>query len=373
MSFSLAQTTFGAGLLASVVLISPAPNDHLSWRVRATPDADFSSSVPGDTSTAPSTSVQPDATLDDQVDLAITVYNSNIALVRDVRQLNLPGGSFDLHFMDIAASINPATVHFRSLSQPGQLSVLEQNYEYDLLEPQKLLQKYVGREVTLVRWRQEDGTSREEEVQALLLAYNNGPVWRIGDEIVTGMRADHIRFPELPENLYSRPTMVWALQNEGAQGHRVEAAYLAGDLSWNADYVLTVSRDDTLADLDGWVTLTNTSGTAYPNARLQLVAGDLHRVSNQYGRDALRQARAVAEVADAAGFVEESFSEYHLYSLDRRTSVQDKEIKQLSLLVPLIFDFFKKSLVIWGHRGLERCAVRTASPSRGSRRLFSST
>ena len=367
MSFSLVQTTLGAGLVASVVLASPVLpvfpvlSDYLPWGVEATPDAGFSSSVPSDTSAAPNAGVQPETTLEDQVDLAITVYNSNIALVRDVRQLNLPEGTFDLRFMDIAASINPATVHFRSLTEPTQVRVLEQNYEFDLLEPQKLLRKYVGREVTLARWRHEDGTSREEDVQALLLAYNNGPVWRIGNEIVTGMRHDHIRFPELPENLYSRPTMVWALQNEGLQSHWVEAAYLAGNLSWNADYVLTVSRDDTLADLDGWVTLTNTSGTAYPNARLQLVAGDLHRVRNEYGRDAFKQARAVAEVADAAGFVEESFSEYHLYTLDRRTSVRDKETKQLSLLtgtaVPVV-----KTFVVEGQQFYYRNYQHPGSP-----------
>ncbi len=159
---------------------------------------------------------QDTTTLDDQVELNVTVYNSDIALVRDVRNVKLPDGSFDLHFMDIAATINPATVHFRSLSEPSRVSVLEQNYEYDLLEPDKLLRKYVGRDVTLVRTVQQGGTTREEEVKARLLSYNNGPVWQIGKEIVTGMHADHMRFPELPDNLYSRPTMIWTLQNGGA-------------------------------------------------------------------------------------------------------------------------------------------------------------
>ena len=179
-------------------------------------------------------------TLDDQVDLNVTVYNSDIALVRDVRNLELPRGTFDLSFMDIAATVNPATVHFRSLSEPSRVSVLEQNYEYDLLEPEKLLRKYVGRDVTLVRTRQVDGTTEEEEVTARLLSYNNQPVWRINGEIVTGLHADHIRFPELPDTLFTRPTLIWTLDNGGGTRHRVEAAYLAGKLSWNADYVLTV-------------------------------------------------------------------------------------------------------------------------------------
>jgi hypothetical protein len=274
----------------------------------------------------------PGSTLDDQVDLAVTVYNSNIALVRDVRQVSLPGGIFDLRFMDIAASVNPATVHFRSLTEPARLSVLEQNYEYDLLDPQRLLQKYVGREVTLVRLIQESGSTRKEEVKATLLAYNNGPVWKIGNEIVTGVYTDHIRFPELPDNLFSRPTLVWMLENTGARRHRIEASYLAGNMAWNSDYVLTVGRDNNAADLDGWVTLTNNSGAAYRNAKLQLVAGDLHRVMNQYGVNEAKAARMVLDAAAAPQFARESFSEYHLYTLGRRTSIAEKETKQINLL-----------------------------------------
>src|ERR1700674_5154192 len=196
-------------------------------------------------------------TLDDQAELDVTVYNSDLALVRDVRNLQLARRTSDLHFMHIAATVTPATVHFRSLSEPSRVRVLEQNYEYDLLEPEKLLRKYVGRDVTLVRTRWNQNAAHEEDVTARLLSYNNAPVWQIGGEIVTGMQADHIRFPELPGNLYSRPTLIWTLNNEGGTRHRVEASYLAGHLTWNADYVLTVGRDDKAADLDGWVTLTN--------------------------------------------------------------------------------------------------------------------
>ncbi len=290
----------------------------------------FFREVPSTAATTAATG-QGTTTLDDQVDLAVTVYNSDIALVRDTRNLTLPSGSFDLQFMDIAATVNPATVHFRSLSEPSRVSVLEQNYEYDLLEPDKLLRKYVGRDVTLVRQRQEGGTTRMEEVRARLLSYNNAPVWRIGDEIVTGLHADHIRFPELPGNLYSRPTLIWTLNNTGARSHRVEASYLAGKLAWSADYVLTVGRDDQAADLDGWVTLTNGSGTEFRNAKLQLVAGDLNRVRQVIGRQMQDAALPMAAAAEKA-FQQESFSEYHLYSLGRRTSINNNETKQVSML-----------------------------------------
>ncbi len=114
--------------------------------------------------------------------------------MRDVRQLQLPTGGFRLKFMDIAATVNPATVHFRSFTDPEKLGVIEQNYEYDLLEPAKLLNKYVGKEVTLVRTYMDNGTTKHEEVKATLLANNNGPVWRIGNDIVTGLYARQLSF-----------------------------------------------------------------------------------------------------------------------------------------------------------------------------------
>jgi hypothetical protein len=281
---------------------------------------------------APVVESQSSSTLDDQVGLSLTVYNSDLALVRDVRQLRLPRGAFDLQFMDIAATVNPATVHFRSLTEPGAVSVLEQNYEYDLLEPEKLLHKYVGRDVTLIRSRDDNGTSREEPVTARLLSYNGAPVWRIGNDIVTGLHADHIRFPELPANLYTKPTLIWTLDNNGAAGHRVEASYLAGKLSWSADYVLTVERDDKTADLDGWVTLVNGSGTEFRHARLQLVAGELNRVRQMFDRRLAAQELKMDRAAAAPAMAEESFSDYHLYTLKRPTTISNNETKQVSML-----------------------------------------
>src|SRR5579863_4185121 len=271
-------------------------------------------------------------TLSDQTELAVTVYNSNIALIRDVRDLQFGRGMFRLKFMDIAATVNPATVHFRSLTEPDKDGVLEQNYEYDLLEPAKLLNKYVGKEVTLVRSYMDNGTTKHEEIKATLLANNNGPVWKIGNDIVTGGYGESYRFPEVPANLYDRPTLLMLLENSGSTKQKIESSYLAGNLSWNADYVLTVERDDKAADLDGWVTVVNNSGTAFHNARLQLVAGDLNRLPQ---RDQYRAMEMMAKAVPAASggqFQQESFSEYHLYSLGRRTSVEDKETKQISLL-----------------------------------------
>jgi hypothetical protein len=309
------------------------------------------------------------STLDDQTELSLTVYNSDLALVRDVRSVQLPRGAFDLRFMDIAATVNPATVHFRSLTEPARVRILEQNYEYDLLEPDKLLRKYVGRDVTLVRMRQEGGTAREETVTARLLSYNNAPVWQIGGEIVTGLGADHIRFPELPGNLFARPTLIWSLVNDGAPRHRIEAAYLATKLAWTADYVLTVAREDRAADVDGWVTLTNGSGTAFRNARLQLVAGELNRVRQAFGRmeaDRLQEARAVAA---PAAMSQEAFSDYHLYTLARPTTINNSQTKQVHMLGATGFPV-QKRYVVDGQAFYYRNAQSPGSPIKDAVKVF---
>jgi hypothetical protein len=308
-------------------------------------------------------------TLDDQTELAVTVYNSDIALVRDVRNISLGRGTSDLHFMDIAATVNPATVHFRSLTEPARVSVVEQNYEYDLLDPDKLLRKYIGRDVTLVRNRPTgNGGSREEEVTARLLSYNTGPVWRVNGEIVTGLHADHIRFPELPGNLYSRPTLIWTLDNSGGQRHRVEASYLAGRMAWNADYVLTVARDDKAADIDGWVTLQNNSGTQFKNASLQLVAGDLNRVRNELGKMVAMEAPMAQRGADAR-MAQEAFSDYHLYTLGRKTSINNAETKQVSMLGASGFPV-QKRYVVSGQNFYYRNAQHPGSPLKDIVQVF---
>src|SRR6266550_4413375 len=287
-------------IAASATIIYPAARAN---KVNRSQEKEAARATAGDQSTS----------LNDQTDLNVTVYNSNIALVRDVRQLTLPSGTFRLKFMDIAATVNPATVHFRSLNDPEKLGVIEQNYEYDLLEPAKLLHKYVGKEVTLVRTYQESGTTKHEEIKATLLSDNNGPVWKIGPDIVTGMFAESYRFPEVPANLYDRPTLVMSLENAGPRKQQIEASYLANNLSWNADYVLAVARDD-------------------KNAHLELVAGELNRVQPPAAINALALRESGMNKAAAPQFQQEAFSEYHLYTLGRKTSVEDKETKQISLL-----------------------------------------
>jgi hypothetical protein len=268
------------------------------------------------------------STLADQQEVAVTIYNEDLALVRDQRQINLPLGPVDLALREVSARIRPETALLRSLTRPGGLTILEQNFDFDLLTPRKLLEKYVGKEVQLVRTHPETGEDRYET--ARVLAANDGVVLKIGDRIETGVPG-RLVFADVPANLRDRPTLVVSLDNAQAGQQTTELSYLTGGLGWRADYVAELNPEDTALDLSGWVTLTNQSGTTYRDALLQLVAGDVNRV-----RDDMRLRGDVmmeATMAKAAPQMsEEALFEYHLYTLSRPTTIRDNQTKQVSLL-----------------------------------------
>jgi len=289
------------------------------------------------------------STIEDQKSVAITVYNSNIGLVKDTRTLRLQRGASQLRFMDVAQQINPTTVHIKSLTAPNALEVVEQSYEYDLLNPQKLLDKYVGKELTLVLRKLENNTEQLAPTRATLLSNNSGQVWQIGEQIIINpTNIAEIRFDKLPPDLIAKPTLVWTLNNTGAETHTVEASYLTTGMGWRADYVVVVNKDDTKADLNGWVTINNNSGAAYNNAELKLVAGDVNRV-----QDVMPMAKARAGAVETAAappqFQEQAFFEYHLYTLQRPTTLKNNETKQISLLSAANFNV-KKELVLNGQQ-----------------------
>ncbi|MDD2336732.1 MAG: DUF4139 domain-containing protein [Geobacteraceae bacterium] len=294
-----------------------------------------SAAVPGTAATS---------TLKDQTGVALTVYNDNLGLVKDQREITLRKGTGELRFMDVASGIIPASVSITSLSDSGSFRILEQNYEYDLLNPQKLLDKYVGKEVQL--YQKNPYTEREEIVTATLLSNNGGPIYRIGDGITYG-HPGRVILPGVPENLISQPTLVWLVDSDLATTRKIEASYLTSGISWRADYVLTLNEKDTRADFAGWVTLDNKSGTTYRNARLKLVAGDVNRVKETTRYQDRMYKAALAEAAPQ--FREEGFFEYHIYTLERPSTIKDNQTKQIRLLqaagIPL-----KKELLLNGDR-----------------------
>jgi hypothetical protein len=282
-----------------------------------------------------------------QTDVMVTIYNGNLGLVKDVRATRLPGGLGEAQFSDVAAMIDPTSVHLKSLTDPARLRILEQNYEYDLLSSEKLLEKYVGKTVRLY---QSDGTFHE----ARLLA-KAGPVFEINGQIHLGY-SGRLVLPALPENLVARPTLVWLLRNEIEGSQKIEASYLTGGITWKSDYVLILDADDARADLTGWVTINNTSGATYADAALKLVAGDVNRARDgRRSRQALEMASKVAAADASRAFAEEGLFEYHLYTLDGRTTLKDQQTKQLALMsaagVPVT-----KHLVYYGAQEYQRTA-----------------
>ncbi len=282
--------------------------------------------------------------LEDQTGIALTIYNVNLGLVKDQRELRMPAGTGELKFMDVASQIIPASVHIKSLVNAGSLQVLEQNYEYDLLNPQKLMDKYVGKEVKL--YQKNPYTEREEIVSATLLSNNGGPIFRIGDEVTFG-HPGRIIFPGVPENLISKPTLVWLIENSLSSPQKVEASYLTNGINWRADYVVTLNDKDDKADLSGWVTIDNQSGATYRDAKIKLVAGDVNRVKDQgmYEQRMMKVAAAAAKAEPQ--FREEEFFEYHIYTLQRQATVKENQTKQISLVNADDIKV-KKELVFYG-------------------------
>lgn len=268
------------------------------------------------------------STLQDQQKVAITLYNEDLALVKDQRKVHLPGGIVTLAMRDVSARIKPETALLRSLNNPGKLLVLEQNFGFDLLTPQKLLEKFVGENVTVVRNNPVTGVETFEKAQ--VLAASEGVVLKIADRIETGL-SGRIIYPNVPANLRDRPTLVLQLNNSSAIQQEIELSYLTGGLSWRADYVAELAAHDDRLDLSGWITLTNTSGTSYRNAHVQLVAGAVNRLREATHAVPSPAKMDLALVEATSRVAAESLLEYHLYTLNRPVTISENQTKQVAL------------------------------------------
>ncbi|MCF8199561.1 MAG: DUF4139 domain-containing protein [Sulfuritalea sp.] len=266
------------------------------------------------------------STATDREAVAITVYNDDLALVKERRRVELPSGLTRLSLRDVAARMRPETVLLRAVIGPP-LTLVEQNFDFDLLTPQKLLEKYIGHDVTVIRSHPTTGEERREH--ATVLAAGSGTVLRFADRIETGVPG-RLAFDSVPPNLRDRPTLSVLL--EAASGTQaVELSYLTSGLSWQADYVANLATDGKSLDLNAWVTLTNRSGAGFDNSTLQLVAGTVNRVRapDTLQRFAMAAAAPRAKTMEAT---QEALLDYHLYSFGRATSIADNQTKQLALL-----------------------------------------
>lgn len=263
----------------------------------------------------------------DSTSLSVTVYNGNTGLIKDVRKAKLNKGVNTISFSGISARIRPETALFIG----KDLTLREQNFNFDLLSRQSLLQKYLGKTIKVVSTNPATGAEKTEA--AKVLSVDNGLILQIGDRIETDY-SGRLIFPDIPSNLREKPTLIMDVNSTTPGERELSLNYLTDGLSWKADYVLSMNNDETLMDLNSWVTLTNTSGADYINADMQFVAGDLNMVRPSYAAMGVMRSKAMlndAAIEEAAGMSEESLMDYHLYNLGRKTDILSNQTKQLAL------------------------------------------
>jgi hypothetical protein len=288
-------------------------------------------------------------------DVSVTVYNQNRAVVRDVRRMDIRPGVSTVSFRDVAARIDPTTVHFRPVPDTDKLQVLEQNFEYDLASSQTILDKYVDQDIRILM-------DKGQLYKGRLL--NAGGDIVIEDaatgevKVIRRESVQNFEFPKLPDGLITRPTLVWMLDNRGAESQTVEVSYMTDGVNWHAEYVAVCSPDDKALDLSGWVSIENQSGAAFPDAKLKLVAGDVNVISpKRLLRAGMAEDSQALAMAPPPQFEEESFFEYHLYTLTRPSTLRNNQTQQIALFPPATARA-EKAFIYDGTRDATKIGVR---------------
>ncbi|MDO8683331.1 MAG: DUF4139 domain-containing protein [Armatimonadota bacterium] len=262
----------------------------------------------------------------------LTVYNQNFALVKDTRSVTLRKGMNNIDAQDVAARIDPTSILFKSLTAPNSVSILEQNYQYDLISPDSILNKSIGEQVTFT-WYDGAGNFHQDMGELISTPANGGVVIQKDDGNIILRPTGQTTLKKMPEGLHPKPTLNWLLDSDRAGSQDTEISYITDGIGWKCDYVALVNKDDSALDLTGWVTLNNNSGATYKDAKLTLMAGDVRRLQQEgaFGGRTMA-AYAMDSMASKPQFEEKSFFEYHMYSMQRPTTIRDNETKQLSLL-----------------------------------------
>lgn len=278
----------------------------------------------------------------------VTVYNADLGVIRDTRRLNIKQGESEIAITDVAQLIDPTTVH---INFDGE--VLEQNYQYDLVNLEKILQKYTDQEVQLIGEKEEVLTGK------LLSSYGGQIVLQKSDGgliMLTGLEKYRISVNKLPEGLITRPTLLWRVISNTSRAQDVEISYQTRGLNWHTEYVAVLNENDTRLDLKAWVSIENHCGMSFNDASLKLVAGDLNllpRAAEGYGADQIMMKQET--MARRPQFAEQEFFEYHMYNLERKVSLANNETKQISLFeasnVPAVKKYLYRSGARYSYRG----------------------
>jgi hypothetical protein len=273
-------------------------------------------------------------------DMAVTVYNQNLALVKDQRSLEFEKGRFEYSLTNVPSQIDPTSVHFKLLNNQDRALLLEQNYRYDLVGFGKIMEKYLDKKIDMIH---EDGTV----YSGTLLAYDGKSVSLLKSdgslEVIQTTKLTKFDFPKLPEGLITKPTLVWLFDSDLTGKQESEISYMTHGMTWHTEYVGVLSDDEKSLDLAAWVSVENNSGASFDQAKLKLVAGDVNVVKP--APQPMYRTGAVAEMdfvgRGKAGFEEKAFFEYHLYTLPRKTSLANNEVKQIALFEPVVADIEK--------------------------------
>jgi hypothetical protein len=275
--------------------------------------------------------------------VGLTIYNDNFAVVREARKMNFEKGQNTVRFTDVASAIDPTSVKFTCLSSPGAVSVLEQNYEYDLVNTDSLLKRYIDKQVVVAI--RGGGSDTRKFVEGTLLAGVGGDLIvksnaSNGLEVIERASVEGISLKEMPDDsatadkLVTRPTLVWLTDAQKGGEQLCEVTYTTGAIGWKADYTAILNADDTALGFSGWVTIDNTSGAGYKDATLKLIAGDVRRIQPARPMD-IRGFGAVREMAaKAPAFEEKAFMEYHMYTLGRKSTINNNQVKQIEFIEP---------------------------------------
>lgn len=270
--------------------------------------------------------------------VALTVYNDNFAVVRESRQMSFEQGINTVKFTDVASAIDPTSVNFKCLSSPGAVSILEQNYEYDLVNQASLLKRYIDKDITVRLRGSGADTGMEICGQLLNFAGNNLALkTKTGTiELINDQSIENISLKELPEDLVTKPTLVW-LANAKEKGDQLcQVTYTTGQIGWDADYSALLNADETAIDFTGWVTIDNKSGATYKDSTIKLIAGDVRRIVEPIPQRLEMLAYAEGKAPPRGGFEEKPFMEYHLYTLSRKSTINNNQVKQIEFITPAL-------------------------------------
>jgi len=269
--------------------------------------------------------------------VGLTVYNDNFGVIKETRNMSFEKGANTVKFTDVASAIDPTSVNFKCLSSPGAVSILEQNYEYDLVNSDSLLKRYIDKNVTVLL--KGSGADTGKELTGTLLASLGTDLILKSHtddiEIISRNSVEEISLKELPDDLVTKPTLVWLASAEEKADYLCQITYTTGQINWHADYSALLNADETKIDFSGWVTIDNKSGATYKDAAIKLIAGDVRRVTKP---EPIYREKMVALGGRAAGvgFEEKAFAEYHLYTLGRKSTINNNQVKQIEFITPAL-------------------------------------